>query len=212
MPLFTPQELAWFAAAALVLGCTPGPNMIYCLSRTLCQGRPAGLLSLAGVLAGFVVHVLATALGITAVLIAMPLAFDAVKLAGAAYLLWLAWRACTATGSPALQMQRLAAAPAARLFGTGFVVNLLNPKVALFYLALFPNFLQPQRGSLLCQSLQLGALQIAISGAVTLGLMLCVGPIRARLDGHGRWLSAQRYAMAVIFVALAVRILFLNTH
>ena len=84
-------ELAWFALAALVLVLTPGPNMIYCISRTLSQGRSAGLVSLAGVALGFVVHLLAASFGLTALLLAVPLAFDAIKVAGAAYLLWLAW-------------------------------------------------------------------------------------------------------------------------
>ena len=87
------QELGWFALASLVLVLTPGPNMIYCISRTLCQGRMAGMTSLAGVLAGFLFHLFAAALGLTALLMAVPLAFDAIKLAGAAYLLWLAWQA-----------------------------------------------------------------------------------------------------------------------
>ena len=87
------QELAFFALAALVLVLTPGPNMIYCISRTLCQGRSAGLVSLGGVVLGFVVHLLAASFGLTALLLAVPLAFDAIRLAGAVYLLWLAWQA-----------------------------------------------------------------------------------------------------------------------
>jgi threonine/homoserine/homoserine lactone efflux protein len=83
--MLTWTELGWFALAALVLVLTPGPNMIYCVSRTLCQGRRAGFISLGGVLLGFLVHLLAAALGLTALLLAVPLAFDAIKLAGAAY-------------------------------------------------------------------------------------------------------------------------------
>ena len=85
--MFTVPELAWFAFASLLLVLTPGPNMIYCVSRTLCQGRRAGVVSLAGVLVGFLVHLVAATLGLTALLAAVPFAFDAVRLAGAAYLL-----------------------------------------------------------------------------------------------------------------------------
>jgi threonine/homoserine/homoserine lactone efflux protein len=126
------HELAWFALAALVLVLTPGPNMIYCVSRTLCQGRMAGLISLGGVLLGFVVHLLAAALGLTALLMAVPLAFDAIRLAGAAYLLWLAWQAVKPDGVAPFQARELPRDRAATLFRMGFITNLLNPKVAMF--------------------------------------------------------------------------------
>ena len=90
--MLTLTELSWFALAALVLVITPGPNMIYCVSRTLSQGRGAGLLSLGGVLLGFLVHLMAATLGLTALLLAVPMAFDGIKYAGAACLLWLAWQ------------------------------------------------------------------------------------------------------------------------
>ncbi len=83
------SELFWFAIATLVMVLTPGPNMIYCVSRTLCQGRSAGLVSLAGVQLGLVVHIVAAAAGLTALLLAVPFAFNAIKIAGAVYLLWL---------------------------------------------------------------------------------------------------------------------------
>ncbi|MBT9443038.1 MAG: LysE family transporter, partial [Acidovorax sp.] len=88
--LFSVQELLLFTLAALVLVLTPGPNMVYCVSRSLTQGPRAGLVSLTGVVLGFVVHLLAAALGLTALLAAVPLAFDAIRYAGAAYLLWMA--------------------------------------------------------------------------------------------------------------------------
>ncbi|HZF85416.1 MAG TPA: LysE family transporter, partial [Burkholderiaceae bacterium] len=97
------HDLLFFSLAALVLVLTPGPNMIYCVSRALCQGRAAGLVSLGGVLLGFVVHLLAAALGLTALLAAVPFAFDAIRLAGAAYLLWLAWQAVRPGGTAPFQ-------------------------------------------------------------------------------------------------------------
>jgi len=200
------HELAWFALAAFVLVLTPGPNMIYCVSRTLCQGRAAGLISLAGVLLGFVAHLLAASLGLTALLMAVPLAFDAIKLAGAAYLLWLAWQAVRPGGAAPFQARKLPADPPAKLFRMGLVTNLLNPKVAMFYLSFFPQFLHPERGSVLAQSLQLGATQIVISGMVNALLIFGAAGITAFLSRSRAWLQAQRWIMATVLGLLAARI------
>ena len=204
--MLTISELGWFALAALVMVLTPGPNMIYCISRTLCQGRGAGMLSLAGVLLGFVAHLLAAAFGLTAVLMAVPLAFDAIRLAGAAYLLWLAWEAVKPGGMSPFQARRLPIDAPAKLFRMGLVTNLLNPKVAMFYLSFFPQFLHPERGSVLLQSLELGAVQIAVSGTVNALLVMSAAGITAWLARSRRWLQAQRYLMGTVLGALAVRI------
>ena len=208
--MLTAQELGWFALAALVLVVTPGPNMIYCISRTLCQGRAAGLMSLAGVLLGFLVHLLAATLGLTALLMAVPLAFDAIRLAGAAYLLWLAWQAVKPGGAGPFQARDLPVDPPATLFRMGFLTNLLNPKVALFYLSFFPQFLDPGRGPVLLQSLQLGAVQIGVSGSVNALLVLGAGAITAFLSRSRGWLVAQRWVMGGVLAALALRIAFLD--
>jgi threonine/homoserine/homoserine lactone efflux protein len=200
------HELAWFALAAFVLVLTPGPNMIYCVSRTLCQGRAAGLISLAGVLLGFVAHLFAAALGVTALLMAVPLAFDVIKLAGAAYLLWLAWQAVRPGGAAPFQARELPADPPAKLFRMGLVTNVLNPKVAMFYLSFFPQFLHPERGSVLVQSLQLGATQIAVSGMVNALLIFGAAGITALLSRSRAWLQAQRWIMASVLGLLAARI------
>jgi len=200
------QELAFFALAALVLVLTPGPNMIYCVSRALSQGRAAGLLSLGGVLLGFVVHLLAAALGLTALLMAVPLAFDVIRLAGAAYLLWLAWQAVRPGGAAPFEPRVLPVDSPRRLFSMGFITNLLNPKVAMFYLSFFPQFLHPEKGSVLLQSLALGAVQIGVSGAVNALLVLGAGAVTAFLSRSEGWLRAQRYLMGGVLAALAVRI------
>lgn len=199
-------ELAWFALAALVLVLTPGPNMIYCISRTLSQGRRAGLLSLAGVLLGFLVHLLAAALGLTALLAAVPYAFDAIRLAGAAYLLWLAWEALRPGGAAPFEPRQLPQDSTATLVRMGFLTNLFNPKVAMFYLSFFPQFLHPERGSVLLQSLQLGAVQIAVSGGVNALLVLGAGEITRLLSRSATWLRAQRYLMGAVLGGLALRI------
>jgi threonine/homoserine/homoserine lactone efflux protein len=204
--MLTLSELGWFALAALVLVLTPGPNMVYCVSRTLCQGRGAGMLSLAGVLLGFVAHLLAAAFGLTALLMTVPLAFDAIRLAGAAYLLWLAWEAVKPGGAGPFQARQLPIDTPGKLFRMGLVTNLLNPKVAMFYLSFFPQFLHPERGSVLVQSLALGAVQIAVSGTVNALLVMGAAGITAWLARSRRWLQAQRYLMGSVLGALALRI------
>lgn len=205
--MFTFQELAWFALAALVLVLTPGPNMIYCVSRTLCQGRAAGLVSLGGVVLGFVVHLLAAALGLTALLLAVPLAFGAIKLAGAAYLLWLAWQAIKPGGLAPFQANALPHDRPRTLFFMGFMTNLLNPKVAMFYLSFFPQFLHPERGQLLLQSLQLGAVQIGVSAGVNTLIICFAAGIAGVLNRKLSWMRVQRYVMGSVLGLLALRIL-----
>lgn len=208
--MLTFEELGWFALAALALVLTPGPNMIYCISRTLCQGRTAGLVSLAGVLLGFVVHLLAAALGLTAVLMAVPMAFDAIRLAGAAYLLWLAWQAVRPGGAAPFEARELPVDSPATLLRMGFLTNLLNPKVAMFYLSFFPQFIDPARGPVLVQTLQLGAVQMAVSGSVNALLVMGAGGITAVLSRSRGWLQAQRWVMGGVLGALALRIAFME--
>lgn len=199
-------DLWLFAAACVVLVVTPGPNMAYLLSRAICQGSRAGVVSLAGVLTGFVVHVVAAAAGLSAVFRWQPLAFDAVKYAGAAWLAWMAWDAVRPGGQSPFAPRPLPPEPARALFVKGLLTNVLNPKVAMFYLALFPQFVDPARGSVFAQSLLLGAVQIAISAAFDLWLVLAAGAIARSFAGHPRWLAAQRWVLGTVLLAIALRI------
>ncbi|EJE53583.1 putative threonine efflux protein [Acidovorax sp. CF316] len=205
--MLAPQELMLFALAALLLVLTPGPNMVYCVSRSLTQGPRAGLLSLAGVLAGFGVHLLAASLGLTALLAAVPMAFDAIRLAGAAYLLWLAWQAVKPGGAAPFEARDLPHDTPRKLFLMGFMTNLLNPKVAMFYLSFFPQFLHPERGQWLLQSLSLGAVQISISGLVNALLVLFAARVALFMNRSQGWMRAQRYVMGTVLGLLAVRLL-----
>ncbi|MFN9473455.1 LysE family translocator [Acidovorax sp.] len=205
--MLTPQELMLFALAALLLVLTPGPNMVYCVSRSLTQGPRAGLLSLAGVLAGFGVHLLAASLGLTALLGAVPMAFDAIRIAGAAYLLWLAWQALKPGGTAPVEARALPHDTPRKLFLMGFMTNLLNPKVAMFYLSFFPQFLHPERGQWLLQSLSLGAVQITISGLVNALLVLFAARVALFMNRSQGWMLAQRYVMGTVLGLLAVRLL-----
>lgn len=204
--MIPPGELLLFAGAALVMVLTPGPNMIYLLSRAVCQGRAAAVLSLFGVMAGFVVHMLAAAIGLTALFMAIPLGYEALKWAGALYLGWLAWQALRPGARSPFEPQQLPADPPGKLFTMGFVTNLLNPKVALFYMALFPQFVDPQRGSVLAQSLLLGAVQMSVSFAVNLMIALSAARLAAWFACRPLWLAAQRYVMGTVLAALAVRL------
>ena len=172
-------ELALFAGAALLMVLTPGPNMIYLLSRSLCQGRKAGITSLAGVAAGFLVHMFAAAAGLTALFMAVPLAYDVLKWLGATYLLYLAWQAVKPGAASPFQTRDLPADSPARLVFMGFMTNVLNPKIAVFYLSVFPQFVRPDQGSVFVQSVELGLVQIAVSFTINLLIILTAARLAA---------------------------------
>lgn len=204
--MFPLHELLLFLLAALVLVLTPGPNMVYCVSRALCQGRRAGLISLAGVVAGFGFHLVAAAFGLTAVLMAVPYAFELIKACGAAYLLWMAWQAVRPGGHTPFEPRALPHDRPAVLFRMGLVTNVLNPKVAVFYLSFFPQFLHPERGDVLLQSVTLGVMQIAVSAAINALLILGAARIARALVCRPRWMRAQRWVMGTVLAALAARL------
>ena len=202
----TPQTWLLFSLAALILVLTPGPNMIYVVSRSICQGRRAGVISLFGVMAGFLVHVFAAAAGLSALFLAVPYAYEALKWAGAAYLLWLAWQAVRPGARSPFAPQALPDDAPARLFAMGFLTNVLNPKVAVFFVSLLPQFVSPERGSVFVQSLVLGATQAAISFAVNLAFVLTAAGIAAWFACNPLWLAVQRWVMGGMLAALAVRL------
>ena len=199
-------ELLLFAGAALLMVLTPGPNMIYLISRSICQGRRAGLISLLGVIAGFLVHMLAAAVGLTALFMAVPLAYEILKWLGAAYLLYLAWQAVKPGAHSPFESRQLPEDPPAKLFLMGFLTNLLNPKIAVFYLSIFPQFVSPEHGSVFMQSIVLGLTQITVSFAVNLTITLSAASLAAWFVRNPRWLMAQRYFMGFVLAGLAVRL------
>ena len=200
------SSLLAFGLICLGMVLTPGPNMIYLISRSICQGRVAGLISLGGVALGFVVYMLCAALGITALLMAVPFAYDALKLGGALYLLYLAWQAVKPGGRSAFQLRDLPRDGPRRLFMMGFVTNLLNPKVAVIYLSLLPQFIVPDgHGSVLAQSLVLGFTQIMISVSVNALIALSAGSIASFLAAKPLWQLVQRWLMGTVLAGLAVR-------
>jgi threonine/homoserine/homoserine lactone efflux protein len=194
-----------FSLIGLGMVLTPGPNMIYLVSRSICQGPMAGLVSLGGVALGFVVYMLLTAFGITVLLLAVPFAFEVLKFCGALYLGWLAWQALRPGGRSPFQVRDLPADSPRKLFVMGLVTNLLNPKVAILYMSLLPQFIDPSRGSVLLQSLVLGFTQIVI-GVTGNGLIaLSAGTIALFLAGRPFWMVVQRWLMGTVLAALALR-------
>src|ERR1700710_890908 len=194
-----------FALFAPGIVLTPGPNMIYLISRSLTQGPAAGIVSLGGVALGFLFYMLCAAFGITALLFAVPYAYDALRFAGAAYLLWMAWQALKPGGRSPFQVKTLNVDGPRKLFAMGFVTNLLNPKIAMLYLALLPQFIDPAIGSVLTQSLTLGFTQIAISVSVNALIALAAGSIALFLGTRPTWLLLQRWLMGTVLAGLAVK-------
>jgi threonine/homoserine/homoserine lactone efflux protein len=200
--------LLGFALVSLGIVLTPGPNMIYLISRSLTQGPAAGIVSLGGVALGFVFYMLCAAFGITALLFAVPYAYDALRFAGAAYLLWLAWQAVKPNGRSPFQVKKLQIDSPRKLFAMGFVTNLLNPKIAMLYLALLPQFIDPAAGNVLTQSLVLGGIQTVISVGINAMIALAAGSIARFLGARPTWLLLQRRLMGTVLAGLAVKLAF----
>lgn len=198
-------SLMAFALIALGMVLTPGPNMIYLVSRSISQGTGAGLVSLGGVGLGFVFYMLSAAFGITALLLAVPFAYDALRLAGAAYLLYLAWQAVRPGGASPFQVKVLPDDRPQRLFLMGLLTSILNPKIAILYLSLLPQFIAPEKGSVLVQSMMLGGIQIVISVAVNAMIALAAGSVARFLTGRPVWAAIQRWLMGTVLAAFAVR-------
>ena len=200
------SELAWFALAALIMVLTPGPNMIYLVSRSLSQGRRAGVTSLFGVAAGFLMHMFAAAAGLTAVFMAVPVAYELLRWLGAAYLLWLAWQAIRPGARSPFEVRPMATDSPGRLFFMGFMTNALNPKIAMFYLSVFPQFVRPGHGSVFAQSVVLGCTQIAVSLAVNFLIILAAARLAAWFARNPLWQAVQRWFMGLVLGGLAVRL------
>ncbi len=199
------KTLIAFALVCLAMSLTPGPNMLYLIGRSISQGRAAALVSLIGVAAGFIVYLVSAALGITALLMAAPLAYDVLRFGGAVYLLWLAWQAIKPGGAGPFQVRELPKDSPTKLIALGFLTNLLNPKAAMLYLSLLPQFIDPARGEVLSQSLVLGGTQIAISLSVNASIALAAGTIAGFLAGRPAFVIVQRWLMATVLGGLAIR-------
>ena len=202
-----------FLLACIALVATPGPNVLYLVSRTLAQGRAAGFVSLAGTTTGFMFHVLAAALGLSALLVAVPYAYDAIRITGAVYLAWLAWSTWRAPDivvkASALQGasgNAYALPTTSKLYRDGMITAILNPKVAMFQLALFPQFVDPVHGSVLAQSLVLGATQVVVHVLGDSMFVLAAAGMRRWLGQRPAWSAWSKRILASVFAALAARL------
>lgn len=204
--------ITWTAAAgiavvALGLVLTPGPNMMYLVSRSVTQGRRAGLISLAGVGVGFLGYLAATAAGLTVVFTLVPGLYLAVKIAGAGYLLWLAWQTLRPGGGSPFAPRPLPVDRPRRLFTMGMVTNLLNPKIAIMYVSLLPQFIDPARGDVAAQGVALGLIQIGVALTVNAVIVLTAGTLAGFLGTRPSWLRVQRLIMGTALGAIAVHLL-----
>ena len=201
-------HLAAFALLSLGMALTPGPNMLYLVSRSISQGRTAGLISLIGVALGFVFYMLCAAFGITTLMMAVPYAYDALRFCGVAYLLYLAWQAVKPGGRSPFQVKNLPKDSPKKLFMMGFITNLFNPKIAIMYVSLMPQFLMPDHGSILSQSLVLGSIQIVISVTINAMIAMTAGSIAIFLTGRPAWIVIQRWIIWTVLAGLAVRMIY----
>lgn len=200
--------LGAFALVSLGMVCSPGPNMIYLISRTISQGKRDGIISLLGVITGFLIYIIATMLGLSFLFELVPVMYDIIKWLGVIYLLWLAWNAIKPGASSILEPQHLAVESPKKLYVMGLMTNLLNPKIAVLYVSLLPQFMDPNSGSLLVQTAQLGTVQIFVSFAVNLLIVLFAGQVAVWVGRRPFLVKIQRWFMASVLGALAVNLAF----
>ncbi len=203
------NELLVFAIASLIMVLSPGPNMIYLISRSLSQGKQSGIISLFGVISGFIFHILMVSFGLTAIFFAVPYAFAIVKFLGVGYLLYLAYSTLRSGRKNVFDRNTtLKKDTPIKLFNIGLLTNVLNPKMALFYLSFFPQFIKPEYGSILSQSFQLGIVQIIISFCINFLIVISAAKMAIWFSKNPIWIRVQKWFMASFLTGLAVKIAF----
>ncbi|MDP9203779.1 MAG: LysE family translocator [Gemmatimonadota bacterium] len=200
------HSLLLFLAAGLALNFTPGPDMLYVAARGASEGRPAGIVSALGIGAGTLVHIALVALGLAALLAAVPVAYLVVRIGGAIYLIYLGVRALRSKSSVALQ--HIEPAPLGVVFRQGVITNILNPKVALFFLAFLPQFVDPARGNPALQVVALGLLFDTTGTLVNLAVALGSSRAAAKLRGTGRAGAVLHKMTGLLFIGLGLRVAF----
>ncbi|TNE60667.1 MAG: LysE family translocator [Alphaproteobacteria bacterium] len=206
MPDFS--TLMLFFAACVGLTIMPGPDMLLIASRSVSQGKAAGFLTYAGIAAGCYCHALLVAFGLAQLFVLVPVAYDVVRIAGAAYLLYLAWQTLRSNDTTGEAQAPVARIRKRRIFSQGLLTNLLNPKVALFMLALLPQFLLPEAGSVVLQALVLATILNVVGLVVNGAIILSSSHLYRRLAGKGTGSKGPRYFLATIFAGLALRLAF----
>lgn len=203
--MLTTAAIVGVATVAFAMVITPGPNMVYLVSRSISQGRTAGMMSLAGVVVGFAMYVVATAAGLSALFATVPELFVVVKVVGAAYLLYLAWGIVTG-GRGIFRSEPLPPHSPRRLFTMGLATCLLNPKIALMYAALLPQFVDPARGEVTLQILTLGLVQIAVAATVNAAWVLLAASVAGRLERSRTAERLTRWVTGTLLGGFAVQL------
>lgn len=203
--------IPWSAALGIALvelglALTPGPNMMYLVSRSISQGWRAGMTSLSGTAVGFVVYMVMANLGLATVFFVVPWLFIALKVAGAVYLLWLAYKTLRPGGRSLFEAHDLPRDSFGKLFRMGLLTNLLNPKVAILYLALIPQFIDPAVGSVMAQGFQLGAIQMVVGLAVNGAIIVAAGSVAAFLQRQPSWMRWQKRVTGTLLGAIGVKL------
>jgi threonine/homoserine/homoserine lactone efflux protein len=207
--MFDTHRFLLFLAAALLLAITPGPGIFYVLARSLAGGRREGILSSFGTFVGGLFHVLAAALGVSAVLAASAVAFHTVKYAGAAYLVWLGIRMIRTRNA---EMIVSSSQPSQRAFRQGILTEVLNPKTALFFLSFIPQFIAPERGHVFLQFVVLGALSVLLNTAADLLVVVLAAPLERKLRGSARFRRGQRTASGLGMITLGAYVALADTQ
>jgi len=203
MPDFS--ALGAFFAAAFLLNIAPGPYMLYVIGRSIGQGRRAGTVSALGILVGCLVHIFVAAVGLAALLRSSPLAYSIVRYAGAGYLVYLGVRVLLQRTS-ALEAPEIQSAPLGQIFTQGVITNVLNPKVALFFLAFLPQFIQPQRGSVALQIIVLGLIFDVGGTLVNLAVAQAGGRLGDAIKQHSGLARLQKWFTGTVFIGLGMRV------
>lgn len=193
-----------FVALGMVL--IPGPNMMYLVSRSVSQGYRAGLVSLIGTGTGFVIYMVMANVGMAEVFLVVPWLYIGLKLCGAGYLLYLSWKTLRPGGAAIFQERTLARDSRMKLFRMGLMTNLLNPKAAIMYLALIPQFIRPDAGHVLLQGFVLGAVQISVSMVVNSLIICSAGAIALFMTRRPAWVKWQRWVTGGLLGAIGVKL------
>ena len=200
------STLALFSGACLALSITPGPDMLLIASRSASQGKAAGFASLAGIQLGTYCHALAAALGLSQLFVTFPVAYDVVRYIGAAYLLYLAFKTFRSTGTALSASASMPRYSRLRIMQQGLLTNVLNPKMALFVLALFPQFIDPQAGSIVVQMLLLATVLNLVGLIANGAVIITASRIGQRVGSSQRAARWMQKVLGTVFLGLACRL------
>lgn len=200
------DALIGMALVALGMVLIPGPNMMYLVSRSVSQGYRAGLISLIGTCAGFVIYMVMANVGVAEVFLVVPWLYIGLKLCGAGYLLYLSWKTLRPGGVALFEERTLPRDSRTKLFRMGLMTNLLNPKAAIMYLALIPQFIRPDAGHVLLQGFVLGAVQISVSMVVNSVIICTAGALAVFLRRRPTWIKWQRWVTGGLLGAVGAKL------